>query len=157
MLNRILLPVLAFLALGGMTVSLVLRTREMRASRELAYRSIHTDLLKMAMDNPEYLQTFGPSELPDEKRCRSIYTNLIVSFWKTAYELGDLHETMLRTSAGKLFAGEEGQRFWQRTRDRRMRTSTTRRTRRFHQILDEEYRKATAPTPPAPQAPAPPR
>jgi hypothetical protein len=48
--------ILAALALVGVVASLVLQAREAKASREQALRALHTDLLKMAIDEPEFLE-----------------------------------------------------------------------------------------------------
>lgn len=49
--------------------------------------------------------------------------------------------------AAHTFQATPGRRFWADTRALRIDTSETRRARRFHQILDEEYLKAIAPGP----------
>ncbi len=51
---------LSVLALAGVAISLVLQARESKANREHASRLIHTDLLKLAMDDPAYLECWGP-------------------------------------------------------------------------------------------------
>jgi hypothetical protein len=51
--------VIAVLALGGVAASLVVQNREAKANREQALRVLHTDLLRMAMDNPEYMGLLG--------------------------------------------------------------------------------------------------
>jgi hypothetical protein len=43
-----------------------------------------------------------------------------------------------------VFSGDEGRRFWTGSRAMRAVAADTRRERRFHQILDEEYRRAVA-------------
>jgi hypothetical protein len=153
---------LSVFALIGITVSLFMQAREASAAREQALRAIHTELLQMAMDDEVYRRCWGPffaSEDPVAQR-EHTYVNLIISNWQMQYEVRVFSEQHLRSAAHILFSGEVGQRFWAEVRDLRISTSSTRRERRFHEILDEEYRHAlSAPaSPPKPKnttAPAP--
>ena len=76
-----------------------------------------------------------------------MYVNMIISEWQTSFESGALGENRLRAIAGEMFQGKVGRAFWESARDIRIATSETKRARRFHQILDEEYRCASV-TPP---------
>ncbi|MEV0403016.1 DUF6082 family protein [Actinoallomurus sp. NPDC050550] len=142
---------LSVLALVGVGVSLVLQARESKANREQASRLIHTDLLKMAMDDPAYLECWGPyysTDDPVETR-QALYVNMIVSYWESRYELGQLTETHLREAAAHMFRAAPGRRFWADARSIRVGTVESRKARRFHRILDEEYLKAVTPGPSA--------
>jgi hypothetical protein len=146
--------VLALLALGGVALSLVFQAREMRAARLQALRMAHLDLMKLALDNPTYLAALGRNTYPDdEQRQQSLFVNLLISNWEMSYEMDEMSEIRLRDSARHLFGGEAGQRYWLTVRERRLRRSTQKRARRFHEILNEEFQKATTQPPPAP-APA---
>jgi hypothetical protein len=81
---------LSVLALAGVAVSLGLQARESKANREHASRLIHTDLLKMAMDDPAYLECWGPysSATDPVARRQLMYVNLVLSYWEGRYELG---------------------------------------------------------------------
>jgi hypothetical protein len=140
---------LSVLALGGVAVSLVLQARESKANREHASRLIHTDLLKMAMDDRAYLECWGPySSATDPVALRqAMYVNLILSYWETRWELGQLSEVHLRQGAAHMFRATPGRDFWADARTLRSDTSESRRARRFHQILDEEYLAALTPGP----------
>jgi uncharacterized membrane protein len=137
---------LAVLALIGVTLSLFMQAREAKASREQALRAIHTELQQMAMEDELYRRSWGPffaSGDPDAQRAH-MYINMIISTWQMQYELDALSEEHLRATAHLVFSGEIGQRFWSEARDLRLRTASTRRDRRFHEILDEEYQRALA-------------
>ena len=67
---------LSVFALAGVAVSLVLQARESKANREQASRLIHTDLLKMAMDDPAYLECWGPYSSATEPVARRQATSL---------------------------------------------------------------------------------
>jgi hypothetical protein len=135
---------LAALALGGIVFSLILQVREYRASREQALRMIHTDLLKMAMDDPLYRRSWGPhfaSEDTDRQR-EHMYLNLVFSNMQMRWELRAISEHHLRASLGVVLSGAAGQRFWSAVRELRSKAVSGRRERRFHQIVEEEYQRA---------------
>jgi hypothetical protein len=140
---------LSVFALAGVAASLVLQARESKANREHASRLVHTDLLKMAMDDPAYLECWGPySSATDPVALRqAMYVNLILSYWEARYELGQLSDVHLRAGAAHMFQAEPGRRFWADARGLRTETSESRRARHFHRILDEEYLKALTPGP----------
>jgi len=145
------------LALAGISVSLVLQAREAKIAREYTSRAVHSELMRMAMDDPAYRECWGPfGASGDEVALRQhMYVNLIVSYWQSRYELGMFSDAHLRVGASAMFAAMPGRRFWSAAREARLAVSDTRRLRRFHRILDEEYRKAEAAGPPEPPAVAP--
>jgi uncharacterized protein DUF6082 len=136
---------LSVLALIGIAVSLLYQAREHKANREQALRSSHMDLMQKAMEDPLYARVWGPLMAPgdfDSQR-EHLYVNLIISHWEMEFGLGALSEAHLRAIANAVFLGEAGQRYWEASRPVRMISSMGRRERRFHQILDEEFRKAS--------------
>lgn len=72
--------VLAGLALLGIAATLALQIREMRNTREVALRQSNSELLRMAMENPEYLECWGTNFPPDAGRAdrQRMYTNMII-------------------------------------------------------------------------------
>lgn len=136
--------ILAVLALGGVAVSLTLQAREAKATREQALRGLHADLLKMAMDDPVYRVCWGPFFASQDQTAarQHMYTNMIISHWQLTFEVGTAGERHIREVAAVFFAGEIGRRFWRDGRDLRLKAEQGRRARRFHRILDEEYRRA---------------
>ncbi|MEV6983207.1 DUF6082 family protein [Sphaerisporangium sp. NPDC051017] len=147
---------LSVLALIGVSVSLFLQAREAKATREQALRMLHADLMKMAMEDPLYRHAWGPffdSDDHDGPR-EHMYVNLIVSQWSMEYELRTITDEHLRSIAHVLFSGPAGRRYWNNVRDLRITSTSTRRERRFHEILDEEYHRADPP-PVLPSAPGP--
>ncbi|GGK78464.1 hypothetical protein Sme01_22860 [Sphaerisporangium melleum] len=136
-------------ALAAITVSLVLQARETKLAREQASRTTHNELMTMALENDVYRECWGVfSAETDERTIRQqMYTNLIVSYWQTRFELGTFSETHLRHGASAIFSARPGRIFWRDARKARIRTSQTRKARRFHAILDEEYNKSVTATP----------
>jgi hypothetical protein len=76
-----------------------------------------------------------------------MYVNLILSYWESRYELGQLTEAHVREAAAHMFQASPGRDFWADARALRTATSASRKARRFHQILDEEYLRALTPGP----------
>ena len=142
--------VLGMLALVGVAVSLVLQSREAAASRELAQRTIHADLLSKALDDPGLLACWGPSRHGDDEQDRQhIYTNLIVAFWRSMFEIGKITEDQLHALSARMFAGAPGRRYWSIAGPHRGLHEVTGRDQKFAAILDQEYTKAAASTPAA--------
>lgn len=143
---------LSTFALIGIAITLILQARDTKVNREHGRRALHVDLLKMALENPLYRRAWGyldPADDP-EADLQNVYINLILSEWQTSFELKMLDESHLRVLAKGLFQGEGGRRFWNKAREARITTSTTRRERRFHRIVDEMYQAAEAQGPPLP-------
>ncbi|MFC5747970.1 DUF6082 family protein [Actinomadura rugatobispora] len=144
---------LAALALLGIAATLILQARETRIAREEARRSAIADLLKMAMDDPDLDEAWGPVPEDEDRKARRqlMYINMILSEWQMSFETKALGEARLRAISREMFSGRPGRAFWEAAREVRIRTSDTKRALRFHQILDEEYTQAPAPSPePAP-------
>lgn len=138
--------ILAALALGGVVASLVLQHRESKSAREQALRGLHTDLLKMSLDDQTLLECWGLiGESTDMTWHRQhIYLNLIVSHWQMMWEMGVISEKHLRITAQGVFGGPLGLRFWSEARDMRLVAEKGRRARTFHAIVDHEYTLALA-------------
>jgi hypothetical protein len=121
-----------------------MQARESKASREQALRVIHTELLQMAMEDEVYRRSWGPFFAAGDATAQRehMYINLIISNLQFRYELNAISEEHLRVMAHTLFSGEVGARFWTEGREMRLRSVSTRRERRFHEILDQEYQHA---------------
>ena len=68
---------------------------------------------------------------------------MIISEWSLSFETGALPEGRLRVIANEMFQGSVGRGYWESVRETRLATSAGRRERRFHEILNEEYDRAT--------------
>ncbi|MDN3025674.1 DUF6082 family protein [Streptomyces sp. S.PB5] len=140
---------LSGLAVVGVAASLVLQAREAKAARAQNGRALHMELMKLAMENPEYLDCWGG---PDSSRTvllrrQHLYVNLVLSHWEVSYELGNITDHWVAATADELFAGEVGRSFWARARASRIATAKTRRSRHLQQIIDSRYEHALL-TPP---------
>ncbi|GGV02175.1 hypothetical protein GCM10010182_19730 [Actinomadura cremea] len=143
----------AAFALVGIVVTLIFQARETKIAREEARRIAIAELLKMAMDDPDLDEAWGPVPEGEDRKARRqlMYINMIVSEWQMSFETKALPETRLRAISREMFSGRPGRAFWQEARQVRMSTSETTRARHFHRILDEEYNRAPAPPPARPQ------
>ncbi|MEU8287949.1 DUF6082 family protein [Micromonospora sp. NPDC048905] len=138
--------ILAALALIGVASSLVLQSREAKAAREQAVRALHTDLLKMAIDDPALLECWGPIEDATDLEWfrKHVYANLIVTHWQSMWEVDVLSAPHLEVLADQFFKGQVGRRFWAEARGPRRKAETSRRARRFTAIVDRRYLLAVA-------------
>ncbi|MFG1673068.1 DUF6082 family protein [Micromonospora sp. NPDC049282] len=138
--------ILAGLALIGVVASLIVQAREAKAAREQALRALHTDLLKMAIDDPDLLECWGPIEQSTDLGWfrKHVYSNLIVTHWQLMWEVDTLSEPHLEVLADQFFKGAAGRRFWAEARGPRMKAETSRRARRFTLVMDRCYQAAVA-------------
>ncbi|MCO5971752.1 DUF6082 family protein [Actinoallomurus soli] len=101
----------------------------------------------MAMEDPDLDECWGPVPQPDDPKTRKqlLYTNMIIAEWSLSFETRALPEARLRVIANEMFQGHVGRVYWSNARETRLSTSASRRERRFHEILDEEYQGTQPP------------
>jgi uncharacterized membrane protein len=140
--------IVSVLALVGIVLTLSYQAREAKLAREETRRQAVGDLLRMAMDDPDLDECWGPIPLPDDPKTRKqlLYTNMIISEWALSFETKALPEARLRAIANEMFHGHVGRTYWEGAREARLATSASRREQRFHEILDEEYERTQQPT-----------
>lgn len=140
---------LAALALIGIAATLIFQAHDTKIAREEARRIAIAELLKMAMDDPALDEAWGPVPAGADPKARRqlMYINMIISEWQMSFETKALPEKRLRAISREMFSGRPGRAFWEEARQVRMGTAGSRRARRFHEILDEEYGLAPPPPP----------
>jgi len=121
----------------GIAAALLLQGRELRNQREelaiarqeqirsseLAMRQLHTDLIKMAIEDSE-LRSVWPAPAPGHETTRKDhYCNLILNLQKVAYETGTIELQELRSALRFLMTSPDMRSFW--TRSRAARVSVT--------------------------------
>ncbi|WP_419997767.1 DUF6082 family protein [Streptomyces boninensis] len=110
--------VFGMLTLLGVIASLALQVRDSRANLELIHRSLHSELLNAAMDDPALRACWGAAPLGNDEQARQhIYITKIVTFWSSVYAMGKITESELRGSVAELVSGEPGRRYWGIARD----------------------------------------
>lgn len=146
--------IIAAIALLGVVVSLVIQSREAKAARNNAQRAYHVDLLRMAMDDPRYMECWGPylTENFDAER-QYTYVNLIVTQWHSEYEIGEMTDALLRATAASVFASLPGRQYWEASGSFWRDNYSGRRARRFFHLLDEVYHEALKNPPSSPPNP----
>jgi Family of unknown function (DUF6082) len=147
------------LALVGVAGSMIFQIRAIDISRAQTVRQQHAHLIEMALMDPVYMRAWGhdPMAYGGADRSRQLfYINLILSFWEDGYRLGSISENIIRGDLAIMFCGEAGREFWAIARYARLQTSHDRRNKRFAQIAEEEFQKATSIGPPAVRAEEPP-
>jgi ABC-type multidrug transport system fused ATPase/permease subunit len=105
--------IIVAIALLGVVAALVIQSREAKAARKNAQRAHHVDLLRLAMDDPSYMECWGPylTESFDTER-QYTYVNLIVTQWNSEYEIGEMTDVLLRATAVSVFASSPGRQYW---------------------------------------------
>lgn len=95
---------------------LTIAREEQQRSSELAMRELHTDLIKMAIDDPE-LRSVWPAPAPGHETTRKDhYCNLILNLQKVAYETHTIDLPELRGALRFLMTSPDMRDFWSRSR-----------------------------------------
>ncbi|MEU8347391.1 DUF6082 family protein [Spirillospora sp. NPDC048832] len=144
---------LAAVALIGIVATLFFQAHEMKIAREEARRIAIAELLKMAMDDPDLDAAWGPVPAGESRTARRqlMYINMIISEWQMSFETKALPEKRLRAISREMFSAHPGRNYWREARQVRLSTSESKRARRFHEILDEEFNRAPTPPPDRPR------
>jgi hypothetical protein len=140
---------LAALALVGVTAAFFVQARQTRISAEQAARTIHFELVRLAIDNPD-LRAVVAGYTDDEasnKVRQLFYANLWITYWRTTYRLKYDNEKTVRLGlASELFTSVEGRELWKGARAGYYAHAIDRRTLKFCRIVDDEYAKADSST-----------
>jgi Family of unknown function (DUF6082) len=143
--------ILSALALGGIGISLFLQAGQAKADRIQSIREFHLELLQMTIGDLELfgpcLGSFGPPTL-DGKR-QHLFMVIVMNYAWMGYESGTISEQSLRGEVlKKMFQGEIGRQYWNEIRPiAPLARRGTRRSRRFFEIVQEEYDEPSYPDP----------
>ncbi|MGH3831718.1 MAG: DUF6082 family protein [Pseudonocardiaceae bacterium] len=144
--------IIAAIVLLGVAASLVIQSREAKAARGNAQRAHQVDLLRMATEDPRYMECGGPYLTENfDTECQYVYVNLIVTQWHYEYKIGEMTDVLLRATAMSVFASSPGRQYWEASGSFWRDNYSGRRARRFFRILDEAYQEAAknpSPSPP---------
>ncbi|MFF7977300.1 DUF6082 family protein [Streptomyces sp. NPDC007905] len=139
-----LATVFSMLALAGVVVSLVLQAHDTAINRVMTHRSMHSELLSKALDDPALRACWGPLTGNDDQDRQHIYTNLIFSFWRSMFEIGMIQDEELHALCAQVFIAEPARGYWARVSEHHREHHESDRDKRFTRILDEEYERARA-------------
>lgn len=132
---------LTALALIGVTATLLVQAKEARTGQEQAARTFHFDLLKLAIGDDDLREIMTVEDEPKLAR-QHLYGNLWINYWRAMYRIGYMTEQELRLGLSKdLFTSAVGRRVWEWGRPFYLADAWDRRTRRFCEIVDSEYKK----------------
>lgn len=93
---------------------------EQSRASEVAMRRLHTDLIKMAINDPE-LRTVWPDITPGSMSSKKDhYCNLILNLQKLAYEARTIELTELRSALGYLMTSRDMYLFWKKVHSARV-------------------------------------
>ncbi|GII75729.1 hypothetical protein Sru01_07110 [Sphaerisporangium rufum] len=93
----------------------IAREEQMRSS-EIALRELHTDLIRMAIEDPELRQVWPEIAAGVTVTKRDHYCNLILNLQKVAYETHTIELAELRGALQHLMASRDMYGFWAKAR-----------------------------------------
>jgi hypothetical protein len=94
--------------------------REQERSSEVTLRQLHTDVIKMAIEDPGLLGVW-PHMLPGVSETKKDhYCNLILNLQKVAYEADTIELSELRGALNYLMTGHDIYLFWEKARAARI-------------------------------------
>lgn len=138
---------LSALALCAVAAAAVLQARQARASQVYGARSFHLELLKLAIDRPEYRAALGLDfdALGADRWPLHAYINLWMMYLQTSFLTASISAVGLRRIlADEIFGGPAGLAYWPRARSAFRAEAQSRRHDRFLRIVEEEYTRAGA-------------
>ncbi|WP_378015322.1 DUF6082 family protein [Actinoplanes siamensis] len=95
---------------------LAMTREEQQRSGEIALRQLHTDLVKMAITDPELREVWPPMAPGVAETKKDHYCNLILNLQKVAYEAHTIELAELRGALNYLMGSADMYAFWQRAR-----------------------------------------
>ncbi|BCB79753.1 hypothetical protein GCM10022251_40150 [Phytohabitans flavus] len=105
--------ILAAAAVVGVAFTLILQQRQMREARRLAIRQFHTNLLAMAIENPELLQAWGNFPHPKDAEPRlTVYTNLVLNYFVLLHQTSSADLEEIRLHLRFMANSEWARRYW---------------------------------------------
>jgi hypothetical protein len=94
--------------------------REQERNSELALRQLHTDLIKMAIDDPELAGVWPPMAPGIQSGRTDHYCNLILNLQKVAFESGTIQKPELASVLHYLMGSPQMYSFWTKVRSARV-------------------------------------
>src|SRR5690349_16929975 len=130
MVLSVIATLISSVALVGVAIGLMIQARQLRASQLQAARSLHVELIKLAMENPS-IGTAIESDYSVEEASKAAYLNLFFTFMQTSYSLTALSKEAVSLQTGRLFASEYPCVWWERARNAYTVEAATKRDKEF--------------------------
>ncbi|WP_407664749.1 DUF6082 family protein [Micromonospora tarensis] len=132
--------ILSGLALVSVSISLLIQNNLNRISQVHLIRQRQFDIVKLALENPQFLYVDGSAATGDPDAVLKVYANLFVGHWAMVWDLGEMNENTLHTVAGRLFESGIAREWWKVNGGSYL---SSRRRKRFYAILSEECQNAS--------------
>jgi hypothetical protein len=143
--------VLGASAVVAVALTLVIQQRQLRDTRQLAIRQFHTELLTMAIQDPELLKAWGDFNRPDGVEPKLVvYTNLVLNYFILLHETGSATSDEIRLHLRFMATSEWVRAYWASTADI-WRTGHAGSTQGIVDLISNEL--STPTSDPAPQNP----
>lgn len=134
--------ILSAVALCGVVASLLTQRQQVRQELAEMDREHHRDLIKLALDNPGFLEVLEAKTAVGPYARQELFLNLVMMYWLAVWELGGIDEVELRAMTAGMFDHEVSRRWWARVEGVWVGTRGRRERRRFISIVSEELTKA---------------
>jgi hypothetical protein len=138
---------LAGIAFCALAVSIRIQTKQTRVSQLQAARSMQFDLIKMAIQDPDYRAVLGNDLLHlGERRWKEhTYLNLWIMYLQMAYLTGAYDEDGIRRALREeFFNGQPGLDYWPVARGAFRAEAMTKEHSRFYNLVEEAYAASSA-------------
>lgn len=137
---------LSGIAFLGIAASLILQSREATANREQNERNLHQSLLRLAMEDPLYMEVWMPAGLKENHdwQRQHMYVNLVLSHWYSNWLTGAISTTEVQVSVASLLRQPPTYTFWTEQRHSWL-ASKNHSLGRFGRLIDEMYVKTDTP------------
>jgi hypothetical protein len=131
-------------ALSGIGASLFLQSRQMRQEMVSLDRQRHFELVKLALENPEFFEVLDGAPLDARDGRRRIYANLTLTYWLAMWDLGEIDDAELRVLTSAMFMSPVSRAWWRQVHGYWLTARRSRRRQRFMRIVNEEWASADA-------------
>lgn len=135
--------VLSAVALIGVGISLRYERQQARIAQNDTIRSLRTELLEFAIENPQYLKVWGfDSQAGPEEAQYAAYISLFFSYSKMSFDLDVLQDYELRQWCDVVFGDPDIVLFWENARNVYLGGKRSAKELRFATIVDRKYSAA---------------
>jgi hypothetical protein len=135
----VLSTLISSVALVGVAVSLLLQARQLRISQLQASRSLQSELIRIAIDNPTIASATASDLSPDEYP-KAAFLNLALKSLEMGYSIKAFPAESVRIQMRRRFESEYSRAWWAHARDVFKEEAGTRRGREFFALVDSVYR-----------------
>lgn len=129
-------------ALCGVGASLLFQRRQIRQELADIDRQQHMDLLRLAIENPEFIEVLDKDTALNPHGRQELYANLTMMYWLAVWQLGEVDDDELRGMSAGMFRSEITRSWWARVGSIWIGTRGKPERRRFVSIVSDELTKA---------------